>query len=185
MKTSGTYYLQRPSKLPGTNWSRAHLSPSPFPPLPTNWALFETRELKFLGRQSKTFKLTLSIGQHKDHGGFIQVPTPLAYDLIRNTNVGPATSNAYMVSFYHQLHSLRDLQRQYVDLATAPNKLATSLAGLHHAEHCFNYIRQGIHVCGGYGAGGPRSRAGGGNESIEGVGGKASVSGLGGPCGMD
>lgn len=72
--------------------------------------------------------------------------TPRAYDLLPNSNVVPGIKNAYMISFYHQLHCLRDLQMQYMDLAH--NRSATALADLHHAGHCFSYIRQGI-MCAG------------------------------------
>ena len=55
-----------------------------------------------------------------------------------------------MVSFYHQLHCLRDLQVRLVGLsANTSHDVSRTEELLHesqrfHVEHCFSYIRQGI-----------------------------------------
>ena len=55
-----------------------------------------------------------------------------------------------MVSFYHQLHCLRDLQVHFVGLSANAShdglgkREPLGDSQRYHAEHCFNYIRQGI-----------------------------------------
>ena len=76
--------------------------------------------------------------------GFVKVATPLAYDLIPNSGVAGA-DNAYMVSLYHQLHCLMNLQAMHVDLLSNGSR---AVVDADHAQHCFSYIRQGI-MCAG------------------------------------
>lgn len=65
-----------------------------------------------------------------------------------------STENAYMVSFYHQLHCLRHLQVQFVQLLPNGSRDRGSAVDIfkdtdrHHAEHCFSYIRQAISCAG-------------------------------------
>jgi hypothetical protein len=47
-----------------------------------------------------------------------------------------------MISFYHQIHCLRYLQLEYVGLLA--NDSSTRDDTEKHADHCFDWIRQGI-----------------------------------------
>lgn len=64
-----------------------------------------------------------------------------AYSLRPNRGVVAGTENIYMLSAHHQLHCLRQLHLSFFD---------SRLDGGHqkHAEHCFDYLRQGI-ICAG------------------------------------
>lgn len=72
---------------------------------------------------------------------FVHVPNPQAYSLRPNRGVVAVTENIYMLSAHHQLHCLRQLHLSFFD---------SRLDGGHqkHAEHCFDYLRQGI-ICAG------------------------------------
>jgi hypothetical protein len=50
-----------------------------------------------------------------------------------------------MVSFFHQLHCLGQINQKFVDLL---NNRTLVLTEIDHVEHCINYIRQGI-MCSG------------------------------------
>ena len=70
---------------------------------------------------------------------------PELYGLQPNFGVVKGTHNTYMLSFYHQLHCLRELQVQFVALSANHSTVNVELV---HAEHCFNYLRQAIMCCG-------------------------------------
>jgi hypothetical protein len=100
------------------------------------------------------FGILLTQGLKIEHTGFIKVDNPEQYGLIPNQNV-VKTDNAYMMSFYHQLHCLHELQVQYVRLYGIVSSHEYDYEGwaLHeeernHAEHCFSYIRQAIQCSG-------------------------------------
>lgn len=110
------------------------------------------------------------------------MPNPEVYSLEPNDNVIPGAKNAYMLSVYHQLHCLKELQIAFVgqkiqvnnslgtasstvdaipnpvgkrhgshkhgqgpaDSTTEPRMMLTQM----HAEHCFDYLREGV-MCAG------------------------------------
>lgn len=86
--------------------------------------------------------------------GFIHVENPEKFGLVPNKNV-LKVENSYMVSFYHQLHCLREIQAHYVnfvgsvqDGGSEREMYMMTENAKRHAEHCFDYIRQGIQCSG-------------------------------------
>ncbi|KAI8949550.1 hypothetical protein F4801DRAFT_553130 [Xylaria longipes] len=80
---------------------------------------------------------------------FIHLENPERYSLRPNREAVPGTKNVYMMSAHHQLHCLKRLHIAFVGLKNlSPQKLTEDLVSIRHAEHCFNYLRQGI-LCAG------------------------------------
>lgn len=77
---------------------------------------------------------------------FVHVPNPLEYGLRPNRDTIPGSRNIYMPTVYHQLHCLKKLQKAFANMTTATPEDG-AVAGM-HAEHCFDYLRQGI-LCAG------------------------------------
>ena len=77
--------------------------------------------------------------------GFIKVTEPQKYGLKANDHVLSGVTNAYMVSFYHQLHCIKALQMQFV---TSQMNSSGTTWDSNHANHCFSYLRQAA-ICGG------------------------------------
>ncbi|KAK4240935.1 hypothetical protein C8A03DRAFT_12774 [Achaetomium macrosporum] len=87
--------------------------------------------------------------------GFVHVSEPERHGLRPNRDAIPGTTNIYMISAHHQLHCLKKLHVAFTLLLMAARDNATSadadekaMIGVRHAEHCWNYLRQGI-VCAG------------------------------------
>ena len=55
-------------------------------------------------------------------------------------------SNVYMISAFHQLHCLQELQKAFVQ--KDKHNSSGDETHINHASHCFNYLRQGI-LCAG------------------------------------
>ena len=100
-----------------------------------------------------------------DHEGFIHVPAPGLCNLSTNTAIVPGVENVYLQSMYHQLHCLRDLQRMVMSSLSRRTKESgiemeetagegerypgrEGIYNAYHAQHCFDYLRQGI-MCAG------------------------------------
>lgn len=72
--------------------------------------------------------------------GFVHIPEPEALGLKPNQGVVQEQENVYMISGMHQLHCLKELQTSLI----SGGDVANDTAGLHHALHCLNYLRQGV-----------------------------------------
>ncbi|KAK4031471.1 hypothetical protein C8A01DRAFT_51454 [Parachaetomium inaequale] len=77
---------------------------------------------------------------------FVHVPNPQAYSLRPNRGVVAGTENIYMLSAHHQLHCLRQLHLSFFD--SRLHRERDTAQDRKHAEHCFDYLRQGI-ICAG------------------------------------
>ncbi|KXT06196.1 hypothetical protein AC578_1434 [Pseudocercospora eumusae] len=78
---------------------------------------------------------------HKGEHGFIRVPNPSQYGLHGGY---PLDHNAesYSISMFHQIHCVLALKQDF------HNALDLDPETLHHAEHCFEYLRQAV-MCAG------------------------------------
>ena len=82
--------------------------------------------------------------------GFVTVPDPESYNLKPNHNVISGSSNAYMVSVYHQLHCLKILHRSLIPVLSQKKRDTSQKSSFHlnHIEHCLDYLRQAV-ICAG------------------------------------
>ncbi len=67
---------------------------------------------------------------------------PIKYGLRPNKHVVSKTKNAYIISFYHQVHFIDLSPNASHDRLGKRDLLGDSQR--YHAEHCFSYIRQGM-----------------------------------------
>jgi hypothetical protein len=81
---------------------------------------------------------------------FVHVPNPQAYSLRPNRGVVAGSENVYMLSAYNQLHCLRQLHLSFIGLRVSSRleSHGDTAQELKHAEHCFDYLGQGI-ICAG------------------------------------
>jgi hypothetical protein len=100
-------------------------------------------QIRYINPQSSL----LLVAKHQtETTAFIYLENPEDYSLYPNRDVILGTQNIYMISAHHQLHCLKKLHIAMTLLAHPPDNSTTEelLGGVKHAEHCFNYLRQGI-----------------------------------------